>query len=56
MFQADNHTSPEVVFAIPQDGLKTQTWGGVTFLVHAGCGGSMSSSAYGIDGAGGDCA
>ncbi len=50
MFLADNNTSPEIIFAIPQDGLKTQTWGGVTFLVHASCGGSMSNSAYGIDG------
>jgi hypothetical protein len=50
MFKADNNTSPEIIFAIPQDGLKTQTWGGVTFLVHASCGGSMNSSLYGIDG------
>jgi hypothetical protein len=50
MFQADNNTSPEIIFAIPQDGLKTQTWGGVTFLVHASCGGSMNNSLYGIDG------
>ena len=50
MFQADNNTSPEIIFAIPQDGLKTETWGGVTFLVHASCGGSMSNSLYGIDG------
>lgn len=50
MFSADNNTSPEIVFAIPQDGLKTQTWGGVTFLVHAACGGSMDNSTYGIDG------
>jgi hypothetical protein len=50
MFQADNNTSPEIIFAITQDGLKTQTWGGVTFLVHAACGGSMNNSLYGIDG------
>jgi hypothetical protein len=50
MFLADNNTSPEIVFAITQDGLRTQTWGGVTFLVHASCGGSMSNSTYGIDG------
>jgi starch-binding outer membrane protein, SusD/RagB family len=50
MFQADNHTSPEIIFAIPQDGLRTQTWGGVTFLVHASCGASMNPSIYGIDG------
>jgi hypothetical protein len=50
MFMANNHTSPEIVFAIPQDGLRTQTWGGMTFLVHASCGGGMNNSDYGIDG------
>lgn len=50
MFLADNNNSPEIIFAIPQDGLHTQTWGGVTFLVHAACGGSMSNATYGIDG------
>lgn len=50
MFQANNNTSPEIIFAIPQDGLKTQTWGGMTFLVHAAVGGKMKASDYGIDG------
>jgi len=50
LFQADNNTSPEIIFAIPQDGLKTQTYGGATFLVHASCGGAMSNTTYGIDG------
>lgn len=48
-FSADNNTSPEVIFAAIQDGTHTQTWGGMTFLVHAGCGGSMSAANYGID-------
>lgn len=50
MFLADNHTSPEVIFPVIQDGVHTQTWGGMTFLVHAACGGSMSAGTYGIDG------
>lgn len=50
MFMADNHTSPEIIFAITQDGLKTQTWGGMTFLIHASVGGSMNAADYGIDG------
>ncbi len=50
MFLADNNTSPEIIFAITQDGLKTQTWGGMTFIVHAACGGSMNATDYGIDG------
>jgi len=48
-FQADNNTSPELVFVAPQDGKNTQTWGGMTFLIHAGCGGSMAAANYGID-------
>jgi starch-binding outer membrane protein, SusD/RagB family len=50
MFMADNNTSPEIIWAIPQDGVRTQTYGGVTFLVHASCGGSMDPRAYGVDG------
>ena len=49
-FLADNHTSPEIIFAVTQDGLKTTTWGGMTFLVHASCGGNMDAKASGIDG------
>jgi hypothetical protein len=48
-FTSDNNTSTEVVFAAIQDGSHTQTWGGMTFLVHAGCGGSMTPADYGID-------
>jgi len=50
MFMADNNTSPEIIFAITQDGTRTQTYGGVTFLVHASVGGSMNANNYGIDG------
>lgn len=50
IFLADNNTSPEIIYSVPQDGLKTETWGGMTFLVHASCGGSMDASTYGIDG------
>ena len=50
LFQADNNTSPEIIFAVPQDGLHTQTYGGVNFLIHASCGGTMSPSDYGVDG------
>jgi hypothetical protein len=49
MFLADNHTSPELIFTVPQDGLKTQSWGGTTFLVHAAVGGNMNAGDYGID-------
>ncbi|HTT69053.1 MAG TPA: RagB/SusD family nutrient uptake outer membrane protein [Gemmatimonadales bacterium] len=49
-FTADNNTSPEIIFQIPQDGLKEQSYGGVTFLEHAACGNSLSNTAIGIDG------
>ena len=50
LFMADNNTSPEIIFAIPFDGLRTQTYGGTTFLVHASCGAAMSNGNYGVDG------
>jgi len=49
-FTADNNLSPELIFVAPQDAAHTQTWGGMTFLVHAGCGGDgMQASWYGMD-------
>ncbi|MBK8006126.1 MAG: RagB/SusD family nutrient uptake outer membrane protein [Gemmatimonadetes bacterium] len=51
LFRTDNKNSPEVIFPIIQDGQTTRTWGGMTFLVHAGCGGNeMQGATYGIDG------
>jgi hypothetical protein len=50
LFGADNNTSPELIFSIPQDGLHTRTWGGMTTIVHASVGGSMNPSNFGIDG------
>lgn len=50
LFQADNHTSPEIIFPIVQDGKKTQSFGGTTFLVHASCGGSMVPGDQGVGG------
>ncbi|UCC75180.1 MAG: RagB/SusD family nutrient uptake outer membrane protein [Gemmatimonadota bacterium] len=48
-FLADNHTSPEIIFPVPQDGEKTRTWGNTTFLAHAACGGSMNANDYGLN-------
>ena len=48
-FTSDNNLSPEFIFEAVEDGSHIQTWGGMTFLVHAGCGGSMSAAAYGMD-------
>ena len=49
-FAADNNTSPEMIFQIPQDGLKEQTYGSLTFVEHAGCGNAVSNVSIGIDG------
>jgi len=41
LFVTDNDNSNEIIFPIAFDGLKTQTWGGTTILVHAAIGGKM---------------
>ncbi len=48
-FLADNHLSTEIIFAVPQDGLNTQSFGGTTYLVHAAIGGSMDPEAFGVN-------
>ena len=53
MFLADNNTSPELIFVVPQDGVHTQSYGGTTFLVHASVGNALNDSAttsFGING------
>lgn len=50
IFLADNHTSPEIIFGIAQDGMRTQSYGGTTFLTHAATGGNMNAGALGLDG------
>lgn len=50
MFMADNHTSPEIIWAVAEDGLKTQTYGSTNFLIHASCGNAANPSDYGVDG------
>jgi hypothetical protein len=50
MFLADNNTSPEIIFAIPFDGRRTQSFGGTSFLIHASVGGNMDAAKYGMDG------
>jgi hypothetical protein len=48
MFLADNHNSPEFIFPITFDGVNTKTWGGTTFILRAGIGGSMDPTASGV--------
>ena len=50
MFEADNNTSPEIIFAVPQDGQHTQTYGGVNFIIHASCGNNLGNGTVGVDG------
>lgn len=53
LFLADNDSNgaqEEVIFTIPFDGLNTQSFGGMTFLVHAPVGGSMDPALFGING------
>lgn len=51
LFLADNNVNnPENIFSVVYDGLKTQTNGGTTYLVHAAVGGSMNPADFGING------
>lgn len=48
---ADNHlNTSEFIFTINYDGLRTQGYGGTTFLTHACVGGSMPASSFGVGG------
>lgn len=53
LFLADNDqtAASEIIFPITNDGLRQQTYGGTTFLVHAAVGGRMSGGGYGISNA-----
>ncbi|MFB9845035.1 RagB/SusD family nutrient uptake outer membrane protein [Mucilaginibacter ginsenosidivorans] len=48
LFLADNNTSNEIIFPIESDGLHTQGYGGMTYIVHASVGGNMNKTDYGI--------
>lgn len=50
LMRADNQlNASEFIFTINYDGLKTQGFGGTTFLAHASLGGSMNAGEYGLD-------
>lgn len=51
LFLADNHLrTNEIIFQIVCDGESTQTWGGMTFLIHSTIGGDMPALESGVDG------
>ncbi len=45
----NNRCTNEIIRPIPFDGLNTQTWGGMTYLVLASVGGTMNHADYGIN-------
>ncbi|WP_116107277.1 RagB/SusD family nutrient uptake outer membrane protein [Lewinella sp. IMCC34191] len=51
LFKADNDRSEEIIFPVAFDGDFTQSYGGTTFLVHAGIGGDMNAEDYGVNSA-----
>ena len=53
LFFADNDTNGaqnEFIFAVAYDGIRTQTFGGTTFLTHAPIGGTMDPENFGVNG------
>ncbi|ROI04690.1 MULTISPECIES: RagB/SusD family nutrient uptake outer membrane protein [unclassified Chryseobacterium] len=50
LFMADNNVNNnEVIFSINFDGLHTRTFGGTTYIIHAGVGGNMKPADFGIN-------
>ena len=50
LFLADNDKSNEIIFPVTFDGVNTRTYGGTTFLVFGGIGGSMDPLDSGVSG------
>jgi len=50
LFLADNNNSHEIIFPVEYDGMRTRTYGGTTFIIHAAVGGSMVTGDFGIAG------
>lgn len=50
LFLADNNNAQGIIFSVNFDGVRTQTYGGMNFLVHAQVGGTMVPSEFGVDG------
>ncbi len=53
-FKADNHTSPEMIFTLQSDGVKTQNYGATTVIINGQVGSIESNgSEFGVGGWGG---
>lgn len=48
LFLSDNDKSKEIIFPVRFDGVRTRTWGGMTFIIRAGIGGTMDPKASGV--------
>ncbi len=44
-FLTDNNTSPEMIFYVPADGIKTPNYGGITLVINGAIGGQLASLA-----------
>lgn len=49
-FAADNYQSPELIFTINYDGNRSQSYGGMDYILHAEVGGSMNPANFGLGG------
>jgi hypothetical protein len=49
LFLTDNGDSREIIFRVAYDGLRTKTYGGTTYLVHASIGGTMDPDSFGVN-------
>jgi len=49
MLADNNNNTNEFIFTINYDGLRTQGYGGTTFLAHASIGGDMNAADYGMN-------
>ncbi len=53
LFLADNNSNgaqTEIIFPITYDGINSQSYGGMTFIIHAAVGGDMDPAEFGING------
>lgn len=48
LFRTDNNTSNEIIFPIAFDGIRTNSYGGMTYLVNGAIGGSMKPLDFGV--------
>lgn len=50
LFRTDNNLSDEIIFRIAFAGEATQSWGGMTMIIHAAIGGNMNPADFGVAG------